>query len=107
MALSLAGDFGHAEELRPETLDRIAFGSCAEEGDPQTIWAPLVAAKPDLFLFIGDTIYADTEDMAVMKAKYDQFAKEPGYENLVATCPILATWDDHDYGRDTPAASTH
>lgn len=105
IALSLVGDLARAEELRPKTVSRIAFGSCAEEGDPQTIWAPLTASKPDLFLFIGDTIYADTEDMGVMKAKYDRFAKEPGYEKLVATCPILATWDDHDYGVNDGDAS--
>jgi alkaline phosphatase D len=87
-----------AEELRPATLQRIAFGSCAEHGDSQAIWEPLAAAKPDLFLFIGDTVYADTEDMEVMKSKYDLLAAEPGYQKLLATCPILATWDDHDYG---------
>ena len=87
-----------AEEIRPATLQRIAFGSCAEDGDSQAIWEPLAAAKPDLFLFIGDTVYADTEDMEVMKSKYDLLAAEPGYQKLLATCPILATWDDHDYG---------
>lgn len=95
----------HAEEVRSTPLHRIAFGSCAEEGDPQTIWGPLTAAMPDLFLFIGDTIYADTEDMAVMKEKYDRFAQEPGYKKLVETCPILATWDDHDYGVNDGDAS--
>jgi alkaline phosphatase D len=44
------------------------------------------------------SIYADTEDMAVMKNKYAQLAGNEGYQKLVATCPVIAIWDDHDYG---------
>lgn len=81
-----------------EPLTIIALGSCARQNKPQPIWEHIVAAKPQLFLFIGDNIYGDTEDMAVMKEKYGQLAAQPGFKKLKATCPILATWDDHDYG---------
>src|SRR5438094_6137873 len=79
-------------------LSRIAFGSCARQDKPQPIWDAVVAVKPDIYLSLGDTIYGDTEDMAVMKKKYDQLAAIPGWQKLKKTCPILATWDDHDYG---------
>ncbi len=36
--------------------------------------------------------------MTVMKKKYEQLAAMPGYQKLVKSCPIMATWDDHDYG---------
>src|SRR5262249_15601035 len=36
--------------------------------------------------------------MAVMRAKYQQLADLPGWQKLRQTCPVLATWDDHDYG---------
>lgn len=86
-------------ELRDDRLlQRIAFGSCSNENVPQPIWDPLIAADPDLFLFVGDNIYADTEDMDVMRAKYGKLAAQPGYQKLLQTCPVLATWDDHDYG---------
>jgi alkaline phosphatase D len=81
-------------------LRRIAFGSCAHQNKPQPIWESVTALKPDVFLFLGDNIYADTNDMAVMKKKYDQLAANPGYKQLKQTCKILATWDDHDYGKD-------
>ncbi|MFP6667762.1 MAG: alkaline phosphatase D family protein [Pirellulales bacterium] len=81
-----------------EPISRIALGSCARENKPQPIWNSIVAGRPELFLFIGDNIYADTEDMAVMRAKYAKLAAMPGYRKLKAICPILATWDDHDYG---------
>jgi alkaline phosphatase D len=87
-----------AEPSSPERIQRIAFGSCASEKLDQPIWDAVVAAKPDLFLFVGDNIYADTEDMELMKAKYAKLAAKPGYQKLKRTCPILATWDDHDYG---------
>jgi len=79
-------------------LERIAFGSCARQDKPQPIWNAIVATKPDLYLSLGDNIYGDTDDMAVMKQKYDLLAAIPGWQNLRKTCPILATWDDHDYG---------
>lgn len=94
-SLPLAASAG---ESSAALLQRIAFGSCANQNLDQPIWDAVVAAKPDLFLFVGDNIYADTEDMELMKAKYAKLAAKPGYQKLKQTCPILATWDDHDYG---------
>lgn len=79
-------------------LRRIVFGSCAGQDQPQPIWEPIVAVRPDLFLFLGDNIYGDTEDMDVLRAKYARLAAQPGYQKLRQACPLLATWDDHDYG---------
>ncbi|MDA0834878.1 MAG: alkaline phosphatase D family protein [Planctomycetota bacterium] len=87
-----------AEEEFPESLERIAFGSCAEQFKSQPIWDAVVEKKPQLFLFLGDNIYADTEDMQLMQEKYNQLGEQPGYKKLLKTCPVLATWDDHDYG---------
>jgi alkaline phosphatase D len=80
------------------TISRIAFGSCAGQDLPQPIWEHVVRSRPELFLFIGDNIYADTEDMEVMRAKYAKLAAVPGFQKLRKTCPMLATWDDHDFG---------
>src|SRR5262245_2849908 len=85
-------------------LRRIAFGSCAHQDRPQPIWESVVAARPDLFLFIGDTVYADTTDMDVMRAKYRKLADLPGWQKLLKTCPVMATWDDHDYGKNDAGA---
>jgi len=86
------------------TLTRIGFGSCAEGGKEQTIWEAVLAAKPELFLFLGDNIYGDTRDMAVLRAKYAQLARQPGFAKLRDTTPIAATWDDHDFGEDDAGA---
>jgi alkaline phosphatase D len=89
-------------EDRP--LTRIALGSCARQNQPQPIWDPIVAAKPDLFLFLGDNIYGDSRDMNVLRDKYFQLAAIIGFQKLHETCPILAIWDDHDYGADDAGA---
>ena len=93
------------EEEHSATLDRIAFGSCASQAQEQPIWEAIIARDPDLFLFIGDNIYADTYDMEVMREKYAKLASKPGYQRLRATCPVLSTWDDHDYGINDGGAS--
>ena len=81
-------------------LTRIAFASCLRQDRPAPILDTIADTKPDLFVFLGDNIYADTTTMPVMRAKYDKLAAIPGYQRLKAACPILATWDDHDYGAD-------
>src|SRR5688572_8840023 len=81
-------------------LSRIGFGSCAEAGKPQPVWDPIHAREPDLFVFLGDNIYADTRDMAVVKAKYAELAAKPGFQRLKASTPLCAIWDDHDFGED-------
>ncbi len=79
-------------------ISRIALGSCATQERPQPIWFKIVDYRPQLFLFLGDNIYGDTQDMEILKAKYAKLAAMPGYQKLLETCPVLATWDDHDYG---------
>lgn len=84
-----------------EPLTRILFGSCARHSDPQPIWEVIADMQPEVFIHLGDNIYADTDDMEVMKRKYGELAAKPGYARLRRICPrVLATWDDHDYGRN-------
>lgn len=106
LLVALAGSPATAADFpdSPRVLTRIAFGSCASQEKPQPIWDAVVAAKPDLFVFLGDNIYADTDIPAVHKAKYGQLAAQPGYQKLLKTCPVLATWDDHDYGMNDVGA---
>ena len=79
-------------------LSRIAFGSCADQEAPQPFWDEILGLAPHLFVFTGDNIYADTEDPAVMRRKYERLAEQPGFQRLRRNIPVIATWDDHDYG---------
>jgi alkaline phosphatase D len=88
----------NAVHAQSPVISRIAFGSCAKQDKPMPIWDAVNELQPQLFLFLGDNIYADTEDMAVMQAKYQQLADHAGLQQLRKTCTLLGTWDDHDFG---------
>ena len=83
---------------------RIAVGSCAHQDDPQPIWDAIVKQKPDLFLFIGDTIYANTNSPEEYKREFAKLEAVEGFQKLRQTCPIHAIWDDHDFGVDDGGA---
>ncbi len=82
------------------SLTRIAFGSCANEELPEEMWTDIAAQQPQLCILLGDNIYGDTHDMNSMRAQYAKQKNMPGYQLLLKTCPILGTWDDHDYGQN-------
>lgn len=54
--------------------------------------------KPDVFVFLGDNIYGDTNDMELLKVKYNELEAQKGFKRLRDATTFLATWDDHDYG---------
>jgi alkaline phosphatase D len=82
------------------SLTRIAFGSCANQDKQQPIWDAILAARPDLFLIIGDCIYGDTRDITHLREQYVKLATQPGLQRLRANSPVMAMWDDHDYGEN-------
>jgi alkaline phosphatase D len=79
-------------------LTTIAFGSCNRQDLPQVIWKDILANDPQLWIWLGDNIYGDTENMEVMKQKYDRQKSGEGYQQLRSNAAIVGIWDDHDYG---------
>ena len=99
IGVALTAQASDAQERSPtEPVRRILFGSCVKQELPTPIFQTMLSAPADLAIFLGDNIYADTVDMAVMRAKYDQLAANKEFAKLRAAVPILATWDDHDFG---------
>jgi alkaline phosphatase D len=97
----------------PSPLTRIAFGSCADEEKPQPIWDVVLTYQPQLFLFAGDNVYGDVRNgrdvpdgelIQSLQESYAQAARVPGMARLRSTIPHLATWDDHDYGKNDAGA---
>lgn len=94
----------------PKLVTKIAFGSCVDQDKPVPIFDTMAATKPDLLLLLGDNMYADLDKKLkvtpdVIREKYQQMAKVPGYIKLkAASGKILATWDDHDYGKNDAGA---
>jgi alkaline phosphatase D len=91
-----------APKLTPQTV--IGFGSCSHQGRSQNFWDPILAHKPDYFIFAGDNIYSDTYKMDLQWKKYQQLGNQPGFQKLKKTSTIMATWDDHDYGLNDSGA---
>lgn len=81
----------------------LAFGSCVHMGrqPEQPIFDVIAAARPDAFVLLGDNSYydrEDTKDPARMWARVREQRQNPSLRRLLASTPIFAQWDDHDYG---------
>ena len=76
----------------------IAFGSCNDQDREQPLWKPLTRMAPDLFVFLGDNVYADTDDETEMRAVYARQEQVPGYKSFKQAVQIEGIWDDHDFG---------
>lgn len=77
---------------------KILFGSCSHQAKTMPILKAINAEQADVFLFLGDNIYGDTEDMHVLNTKYQQLKAQPGFQTLLDNHQIMAIWDDHDFG---------
>ncbi len=85
-------------------ISRLLFGSCVKQDQPVPIFETILKQRPELFVFLGDNIYADTTDLDLMRAKYAKLKANEGFARLLNACPVLATWDDHDYGLNDAGA---
>lgn len=95
---------------RDRALTRIAFGSCDNQDRPQAFWNAIAAARPDLFLMIGDNVYGDTRttsaaDLPTLRSAYGRLSARGEFRAFRAAVPMLATWDDHDYGYNDAGGS--
>lgn len=89
-----------AQIHQSKIISKIAFGSCNHQDNPQLIWDTVLQEMPELFIFLGDNIYGDTKKMNVLQEKYDKLGSKAGYQKLLQNCEVIATWDDHDYGKN-------
>ncbi|MBO0934488.1 alkaline phosphatase D family protein [Fibrella aquatilis] len=79
-------------------INTIAFGSCSDQKRDQPLWDDILAQNPQVWIWLGDNVYGDSEDMGVLKAKYDLQKSNPVYQQLRQSAAIIGVWDDHDYG---------
>lgn len=81
-----------------ELLLTLAIGSCNKENRAQILWDDILAENPDVWIWLGDNVYGDTNDTLKMKAKYQKQKSNPLYQELLSVADIYGIWDDHDYG---------
>lgn len=88
---------GFDEEKGPET---IAFGSCADQDQPQPIWTSIEKNHPELMIMLGDNIYASKPEQKPIAEQYKKLNKIAEYRSVREKVPFMATWDDHDSGQN-------
>lgn len=105
------GGMPHSINYRPlpgrgEPLTRIAFGSGAAQDRPQPVLASVLRQSPQLFLYLGDNVYGDvagetpSPDLPELRHAYGRLFRRAEFRRFVRAVPIMAVWDDHDYGRN-------
>ncbi|MGB5508899.1 alkaline phosphatase D family protein [Robiginitalea sp.] len=93
-----AGDSAQIATRSEGEILKIAFGSCNDTERGNRLWDDILALGPDLWIWGGDNVYADTDDMEELREYYAELKAVPGYKALETTTPVIGTWDDHDYG---------
>ncbi|MFM2161647.1 MAG: hypothetical protein RLZZ383_1159, partial [Pseudomonadota bacterium] len=85
---------------------RFAFGSCAKE-DAQPIFGMIAGLDPDVFLFVGDNHYGNTNDLSDLRQFYRWAHERPERRAMMRNRANVAVWDDHDYvGNNTTGSSS-
>jgi len=98
-----ANSFASSTNIESKRLftapQKILFGSCMHQDKKMPIFDAINKEQStDLFVFLGDNIYGDTEDMTVMANEYKKLSQHHGFQTLMANTPSIAIWDDHDFG---------
>lgn len=84
--------------LDEQPLRRLAFGSCNKVIYAQPLWEQIIQCKPDVWLWLGDSVYANSLNIKRFKWLYAIQRAHPSYRKLRESVPVIGTWDDHDYG---------
>jgi len=97
-----------------EDVFRVAVGSCYDQHRPDGTWQSVLSLRPDLYVAAGDNVYADVEivdgvmrflaDPQRVRDAYATLGADPGWQKLADAVPIIAVWDDHDYGLNDAGA---
>ena len=81
-------------------LFRFAFGSCNRYELGQSHWKTIAAHRPDIWIWMGDIVYADTNDMTVLRQQFDRQKTSPEYRSFATATRVIGVWDDHDFGEN-------
>jgi len=86
------------------TLRRIALGACLLDPDGGDALSDIADLDPELMLWLGDNVYGDrmanAGDVEGLRSLYGRLGRNERFQRLAGTTEFLATWDDHDYGKN-------
>jgi alkaline phosphatase D len=81
-----------------DSLLTIAFGSCDNQKIKNELWPAIDRNNPSVWIWGGDNVYSDTEDMQFLENNYRIQKQDSEYLSFIKNKIILGTWDDHDFG---------
>ncbi|MCM2281080.1 MAG: alkaline phosphatase family protein [Bdellovibrionaceae bacterium] len=88
-----------------KTSVRMAIASCMKDRKVRVqaqMWDRLMSEEPEMIIFGGDNVYIDVDEVDVTPsliwARYVETRSVLKVFRGQRLIPILATWDDHDYG---------
>lgn len=91
-----------------QRIDRVMFGSCAQQRAPMPILRHVQSGETDIFVMLGDNVYGDDTRgdklLPELRKAYATLALQPDFRAVSKSIPILPTWDDHDFGRNDGGA---
>lgn len=92
--------FAYSQTVYTDTLTTIAFGSCNLARKPLAYFKSVLKNKPDLWVWLGDIVYANTENVDVTRKKYNKVKNRKNYQNVLTSCRVIGVYDDHDFGEN-------
>lgn len=97
--LGRAAHFRTAPRVGSEGVFRFGFGSCANDNNfpVQPIFDRIAARDLATFLFLGDNHYGNTGATQAHWWRYRRTLEMPARARFLASTPVIATWDDHDF----------
>ncbi len=82
-----------------ETVIRIGMIGCHRQDKPAPALSRYLQASPDILVWMGDNVYADTrDDITYIEKCYQRMASQTAFQKLKESIPFVVTWDDHDFG---------
>ncbi len=78
---------------------QFVVGSCTSIVDEQPVFERIaeLSPKPDLFIFGGDTHYANSYRRDAQSIHWQRMRRAEGQSKVTAQISTISTWDDHDF----------
>lgn len=112
MPVSRTGRF-HTAPAKPQAFTFAWSGDMQEQFQPFRLFNAIGDRKPDFFLLVGDTIYADSPraqfypSLRHYRSKHYANRRDPYLQEFLLRHPAYAIWDDHETENDAHAGHPH
>lgn len=78
-------------------LETIALGSNLNQNQPMPIWKTIEKSNPDLFLFVGNTIFSQKNTIKnILSSLYRKLITNREYRSYREKIPFMSIWSDQE-----------